>query len=162
MEGILNQKCGLMGITGWNTDRRHILEAAGEGDERCRLALEIEAYRLKKYIGAYLAVVGPMDAVVFTTGAGEGEWFARELVLEGLKCFGILLDCERNLAGSRGRHEALITADVSPVKVFVIPTNEELVFAEDVTALLSGGCSDQQRHEYSFACPDFVPLRPAE
>lgn len=162
MERILNQKCGILGITGWNTDRRHFLEAAFEGNSKCRLALEIEAYRLKKYIGAYLAVVGPLDAVVFTSGVGEKEWFARELVLEELECFGILLDRERNRAVRSERKEALITGDDSPVKVFVIPTNEELVFAEDVTAILSGNYSDHLHHEYSFASPDFVPQRPAE
>jgi acetate kinase len=162
MELILNQKCGIQGITGWNTDRRHFLAAALEGNPRCRLALEIETYRLKKYIGAYLAVVGPLDAVVFTTGAGEQEWFARELVLEGLECFGILPDREKNRAVRSEREETLITGGDSPVKVFVIPTNEELVFAEDVTALLSGNYSDQRRYEYSFASPGFVPQRPAE
>jgi acetate kinase len=162
VEGVLNQKSGILGITGWNTDRRHFLEAVLEGDTRCRLALEIEAYRLKKYIGAYLAVVGPLDAVVITTGAGELEWFARELTLEGLECFGILPDLERNRAVRSGREEALITVDDSPVKVFVIPTNEELVIAEDVSAKLSGNSSDHRHYEYSFASPDFVPQRPAE
>ena len=162
MEYILNQKCGIQGITGWNTDRQHFLEAAFEGKGRCRLALDIETYRLKKYIGAYLAVVGPLDAVVFTTGAGEWEWFARELILEGLECFGILPDQERNRAAHSESEEALITADNSPVKVFVIPTNEELVFAEDVTAILSGDYSDHLRYEYSFAGPNFVPQQSAE
>ena len=161
MERILNQKCGILGITGWNTDRRHFLEAAAEGNSKCRLALEIESYRLKKYIGAYLAVVGPLDAVVFTTGAGEEEWFARELVLEGLECFGILPNRERNRAVRSEREEALITGDGSPVRVYVIPTNEELVFAEDVSALLSGNYPDHLQYEYSFAGPDFVPRQPA-
>jgi acetate kinase len=162
IERILNQKCGILGITGWSTDRRHFLEAAFEGNSKCRLALEIEAYRLKKYIGAYLAVVGPLDAVVFTTGAGEQEWFARELVLEGLECFGILPDREKNRAVRPEWEEALITGDDSPVRVYVIPTNEELVFAEDVSALLSGNNSDHLHYEYSFASPDFVPRQPAE
>ncbi len=162
MEHILNQKCGIVGITGWNTDRQHFLEAALDGDLRCKLALEIEAYRLKKYIGAYLAVIGPLDAVVFTTGAGEGEWFARELVLEGLECFGILPDNGRNRTVNSERKEILITGDNSPVKVFVIPTNEELVFAEDVTAILSGNYSDHLHYHYSFAGPDFIPLSAVE
>lgn len=162
MEYILNQKCGIQGITGWNTDRQHFLEAAYKGEKRCRLALDIETYRLKKYIGAYLAVVGPLDAVVFTTGAGEWEWFARELILEGLECFGILPDQERNRAVRSESEELLITTDDSPVKVFVIPTNEELVFAEDVTAILSGNYSGHLQYEYTFAGPDFVPLRTTE
>ncbi|NTW87881.1 MAG: acetate kinase [Desulfobulbaceae bacterium] len=161
MEHILNQKCGIVGITGWNTDRPHFLEAVLDGNVKCKLALEIEAYRLKKYIGSYLAVVGPLDAVVFTTGGGVGEWLARERALEGLECFGILPDRAKNRAVPSERKEALITDDNSPVKVFVIPTNEELVFAEDVTAILSGNDGNKPYYEYSFADPDFVPLPPA-
>jgi len=158
VESILNQKSGIRGITGWNAERWRILEAAVGGYPRCKLALDMEAYRLKKYIGAYLAVVGPLDAVVFTTGAGELEWFARELTLTGLECFGILPDPERNRAVRSEREEALITTDASPVKVFVIPTDEELVFAQDVTAILSGEYSDHLHYDYSFGRPDFAPL----
>ncbi|GFE62625.1 acetate kinase [Geobacter sp. AOG2] len=161
MESILNQKSGIRGITGWNAERRQILEAAVGGYPRCRLALEMEAYRLKKYIGAYLAAVGPLDAVVFTSGAGELEWFARELALGGLECFGVLPDPERNRAIRSEREEALITGDASPVKVFVIPTDEELVFAQDVTAILSGEYSDHLHYDYSFGRPGFVPLQSA-
>jgi acetate kinase len=162
MERILTQKSGIMGITGWNTERRHILEAAIEGNAKCKLALEIEAYRLKKYIGAYLAVVGPLDAVVFTTGAGEQEWFSRELILEGLECSGILLDHEKNRTVCSEQEESIITCDNSPVRVFVIPTNEELVYAEEVTAILSGSYGGHLNHDYSFARTDIVPLRPTE
>jgi acetate kinase len=157
MERVLNQKSGMAGITGWTRERRYILQAAIEGDAKCRLALEIEAYRLKKYIGAYLAVVGPLDAVVFTTGAGELEWFVRELVLEGLECFGILPDREKNRAVRSERLEALISSQNSPVSVLVIPTNEELVFAEDVTAILSGDNDDHRHYQYSFAQTGFLP-----
>jgi len=157
MEQVLNQKCGILGITGWNTERRHILEAAIAGNSKCRLALEIEAYRLKKYIGAYLAIVGPLDAVVFTTGSGELEWFVRELVLEGLECFGILPDCAKNRAVRPDRKEALISGGNSAIRLYVIPTNEELVFAEDVTAILSANTSDHRQYEYSFARSGFVP-----
>lgn len=156
IERILNQKSGIMGITGLNTDRRHILQAAIEGDKKCALALKIEAYRLKKYIGAYLAVAGPLDAIVFTSGASELEWFSRELVLEGMECFGILTDPAKNHTDGSQWVERLITDDTSPISVFVIPTNEELVFAEDVTAILSGNDS----YEYSFSGANFVPQRP--
>jgi acetate kinase len=162
IEHVLNQKCGIIGITGWNTDRQHFLEAALEGNPKCKLALDIEAYRLKKYIGAYLAVVGPLDAVVFTTGAGELEWFARELVVGGLECFGIVPDHKRNCAAGSKREETVITSDNSPVRVFVIPTNEELVFAEDVTAILSDNYNEDMHHDYSFASPDFIPMRALE
>lgn len=157
VERILNQKSGLLGITGWSAERRHILKAALEGNAKCKLAVEIEAYRLKKYIGAYLAVVGPLDAVIFTSGAGEQEWYVRERVLEGLECFGILPDRERNRAVCSGREEARVTCDSSPVSVFVIPTNEELVLAEDAAAILSGAYSDHLHYDYSFARPDFIP-----
>jgi acetate kinase len=162
IESILNQKSGILGITGWHAERRKILEAASTGHARCRLALEMEAYRLKKYIGAYLAAVGPLDAIVFTTGVGEWEWFARELTLGELECFGILPDRERNRAAGSERKEALITTDASPVRVFVIPTDEELVFAQDVTAILSGGYGDHLHYDYSFSRPDFVPHQHAE
>lgn len=161
IESLLNQKSGIRGITGWNAERWKILEAAVGGYPRCLLALTMEAYRLKKYIGAYLAAVGPLDAVVFTTGAGELEWFARELTLDGLECFGIQPDPERNRAVGPERKESLITGDASPVKVFVIPTDEELVFAQDVTAILSGEYSDHLHYDYSFARPDFVPFQSA-
>ena len=161
MESILNQKSGILGITGWHAERRQILKAASTGHARCRLAMEMEAYRLKKYIGAYLAAVGPLDAVVFTTGAGEWEWFARELTLRGLECFGILPDRERNRAAGSERKEALITSDKSPVRVFVIPTDEELVFAQDVTAMISGEYNGHLHHDYSFARPGFVPHQSA-
>lgn len=162
MESILNQKSGILGITGWHAERRQVLEAACGGHARCLLALQMEAYRLKKYLGAYLAAVGPLDAVVFTTGAGEWEWFARELTLGGLECFGILPDHERNRAAGSGRREALITSDASLVKGFVIPTDEELVFAQDVTAILSGEYIGHQHHDYSFARPGFIPQQHAE
>lgn len=157
IERVLNQKSGIMGITGLNMDRRQVLKAAIEGNLKCKLALEIESYRLKKYIGAYLAVIGTLDAVVFTSGSGDLEWFAREQVLEGLECFGIRLDLEKNRAGGSESEEQLITSPHSPIRVFVIPTNEELVFAEDVTAILSGNAN----YEYSFSGADFVPQRPA-
>lgn len=156
MEHILNQRSGIAGITGWKTDRRNILEAAIEGNIKCKLALEIQAYRLKKYIGAYLAVIGPLDAVVFTTGVGKQEWFARELILDGLECFGILPDRDRNQAVRPEREESLISSDNSPVSVFVISTNEELIFAEDVTAVLSENHSAHPYNNYAFDRPDFV------
>jgi acetate kinase len=162
MELVLNQKSGISGITGLSKERRHILQAAIEGHAKCKLALEIEAYRLKKYIGAYLAVVGPLDAVVFTTGAGESEWFVRELTLEGLECFGILLDREKNRAVRSEQRETFISEEGSPIKILVVPTNEELVFAEDVTAILSGNYSAIINHEYSFGRSDFVHLHVIE
>ncbi len=159
-EQILNNKSGIVGMTGQRAGRRQFLEAAAEGVPRCKLALEIETYRIRKYIGSYLAIIGPLDGIVFTAGAGEVEWPVREMVLHGLDCFGIRLDRDRNRAIRPGREEAEITGEGSLVRTFVIPTNEELVCVEDVAAIHSGGCSDHQRRDYSFAHPGFVPPGP--
>ncbi len=158
MEGVLNQKSGLCGIAGRYLDRRHMLDGALDGDERCRLALEMEAYRLRKYIGAYLAAVGPLDGVVFTAGVGTTEWLARERTLAELGCFGIRLDRDRNRYASLQGGEVLISTDDSAIRVFVIPSDEELVFAEDVAAILAGKHGDHLRFGYSFGEADFTPL----
>ena len=157
LEQILNNKSGVFGITGQRLERRQFLKAALDGDSRCKLALEIETYRLRKYIGAYLAIIGPLDAIVFTTGTGASEWPVREMVLNGLECFGIRLDRDSNRAVRSEQEEVEITGEGSLIRVFVIPTNEELVIAEDVAAIHSGVYSDPQHYDYSFACADFVP-----
>ena len=154
IDAILNKKSGIIGITGRFTDRRDVIKCAQEGDVRCQLALDLEAYRIKKYIGSYLAVVGKLDAVVFTAGVGEMSVEAREQVLTGLEHIGIILDKERNKVRTR-KKETLITTDDSPVKVFVIPTDEELVITEDTAALLNGTYADHMNFEYSFSKPDF-------
>lgn len=156
IDGILNKKSGVLGITGRYTDRRDVIENAAAGDERCRLALEIEGYRLKKYIGSYMAAIGRLDAVVFTAGVGEMGWPIRERAIEGLEHMGIYLDRERNKGAMTRKRESLITTDDSPVKVFVIPTDEELVFTEDVVAILNGSYTDHMHFEYSFSLPAFV------
>ncbi|HOP41056.1 MAG TPA: acetate kinase [Geobacteraceae bacterium] len=150
IDAILNKKSGILGITKQFTDRRDVIEKASNGDRLCTLALEIEAYRLKKYIGGYMSVIGKLDAVIFTAGVGERGWQIREMALEGLEHIGICLDKDRNREAVKGR-ECLITTDDSPVKVYVIPTNEELVFIEDVAAILDGTYSDHMSFNYSFA-----------
>jgi hypothetical protein len=115
----------------------------------------METYRIKKYIGSYLAVVGKLDAVVFTAGVGEMSVEARELVLNNLEHIGIILDKGRNNVRTR-KQETLITTDDSPVKVFVIPTDEELVITEDTAALLNGTYADHMNFEYSFSKPCFA------
>ncbi len=137
IDGILNQKSGVLGIAGYPFSREALVEEAGRGDRRCRLALDIEAYRLKKYIGSYCAAVGPLDALVFTSDNGMAEWSLRELALEGMEGFGIRLDRERNRYGVNRSCEALVSTDDSPVKIFVIPTDEEQVITEEVAALLA-------------------------
>ena len=156
IDSILNKKSGILGITGRFTDRRDVIENADKGDRLCILALDIEAYRLKKYIGSYMAAVGRLDAVVFTAGVGEMGWPIRERAIEGLEHLGIYLDKERNKGAMTRKRETLITTDDSPVKVYVIPTDEELVFTEDVVAILNGTYTDHMQFEYSFAKADFV------
>lgn len=156
IDSILNKKSGVMGITGRFTDRRDVIEHANAGDRRCQLSLDIESYRLKKYIGAFMAAVGKLDAVVFTAGVGEMGAAIREKAIEGLEHIGIILDHERNNSAMTRKRETLITADDSPVKVFVIPTDEELVFTEDVVGILNGTYTDHMHFQYSFAKPDFV------
>ena len=156
IDSILNKKSGVLGVTGRFTDRRDVIEQAQGGDDRCRLALEIEAYRLKKYVGSFMAAIGKLDAVVFTAGVGEMGWLIREKAIEGLEHMGIHLDKERNRGAMTRKRESLITTDDSPVKVFVIPTDEELVFTEDVAAILAGTYTDHMKFEYSFGRSDFV------
>ena len=156
IDSILNKKAGILGITGQYTDRRDVIESAEKGDcPRCQLALDVEAYRLKKYIGAYAAAVGGIDAVVFTAGVGEMGWLIREKALEGLEFMGIILDREKNRNTMTRKKESVITTPDSPVKVFVIPTDEELVFTEDVVAILEGTYTDHMNFKYSFCSPEF-------
>jgi acetate kinase len=156
IDSILNKKSGILGITGQYTDRRDVIESAETGGcPRCQLALDVEAYRLKKYIGSYAAAIGGIDAVVFTAGVGEMAWLIREMALEGLEFMGILLDREKNRNTMTRKKESVITTPDSPVKVFVIPTDEELVFTEDVAAILEGTYTDHMKFKYSFCSPEF-------
>ncbi|MEA5112722.1 MAG: acetate kinase [Geobacteraceae bacterium] len=155
IDNILNKKSGVLGITGKYADWRDIIENAEKGDRQCKLAMEIEAYQLKKYIGAYLVAIGELDAVVFTAGAGEMGWQLREKTLEGLDHIGIRIDNQKNRAATSRNKESVITTGDSTIKVFVIPTNEELVVVEDVVAILAGDYADHMNFQYSFAQPDF-------
>jgi acetate kinase len=156
IDSILNKKAGILGITGQYTDRRDVIEGAEDDNcPRCQLALDVEAYRLKKYIGSYAAAAGGIDAVVFTAGVGEMASLIREKALEGLEFMGIILDKEKNRNTMTRKSENVITTPDSPVKVFVIPTDEELVFTEDVVAILEGTYTDHMNYKYSFASSDF-------
>ncbi len=155
VDAILNKKSGILGVTGKYTDRRDVIEGAEQGDEGCRLAIEMEAYRLKKYIGSYAASLGGLDAVVFTAGVGEMGWQIREKTLEGLEFLGIRLDREVNRNTMTRKRESVITTADSKVKVFVIPTDEELVFTEDVVAILEGTYTDHMNFHYTFGGRDF-------
>ena len=131
---LLNKKSGLMGLSGVSSDMRDVYNAADEGNERAQMTLDIWAYRVKKYIGAYAAAMGGLDAVIFTAGIGENDKRSRASVCEGLEFMGIKLDPEKN--NIRGV-EAEISAADSKVKVWVIPTNEELAIARDTLELVS-------------------------
>ncbi|MDY0213411.1 MAG: acetate kinase [Desulfuromonadaceae bacterium] len=155
IDSLLNKKSGVLGVTGRYTDRRDVIENAKKGDYRCKLALEIEAYRIKKYIGAYAAVLGGVDAVVFTAGVGENAGVIREKAVEGLEYMGIKLDKEKNMQTYSKHGETEISLPDSAVKVFVIPTNEELVFIEDVVAIMNNTYTDHMDCSYTFASPDY-------
>ncbi|MBQ4493764.1 MAG: acetate kinase [Elusimicrobiaceae bacterium] len=150
MYTILNKKSGVLGITEKYQDRRDIEIAAEKGDERCKLAIEMEAYRMKKYIGAYAAALGRVDAIVWTAGVGERGPVYREKALQGLEYMGVHYDKERNFAAMTKNAESLISTQDSPVKVFVIPTDEEIVFAEDVAAICAGTYDIHTNFKYSF------------
>ncbi|MBN1940246.1 MAG: acetate kinase [Candidatus Aminicenantes bacterium] len=156
MNDLLNKKSGLLGITGKYTDRRDVQNAAEAGDARSALAVELEAYRIKKYIGAYMAAIGGADAIVFTAGVGEMSDLIREKSLEGLEFLGIKLDKEKNKLAKTRNAETEISAADSKVKVFVIPTDEERVFIEDVIALVENKYDEHTKFTYRFQSPDYV------
>jgi len=155
LDSILNKKSGLLGITGKYFDRRDIDKQADAGDERCKLAQEMEAYRLRKYIGAYAAAMGGLDAIVFTAGAGELNSALRQRIMEGLEFLGIELDPQKNSEGSSRERETVISTESSKVKIMVIPTDEELVFVEDVAAILEGRYDLHTKFTYTFQDPKF-------
>jgi acetate kinase len=155
MDSILNKKSGLLGITGQYTDRRDIGNGIEAGDKRCKLAHDIECYRIKKYIGSYMAVLGTVDAIVFTAGVGEMGSEIRQQALEGLESLGIKIDKAKNLKTRTKKAEVEISTPDSPVKVFVIPTDEELVFTEDVVGILENTYCDHMDFDYSFKSKDY-------
>jgi len=153
---VLNKKSGILGITGKYTDRRDVEMAAETGDPRAKLAIEMEAYRIKFYIGAYMAALGRVDAIVFTAGVGEMGWEIREKALEGLEELSIILDKQRNREAMSRNHEFVISSDASKVTVLVIPTDEELVLVEDAVAIIEGRYDIPEKFSYSFESPDYV------
>ncbi|MEA4919535.1 MAG: acetate kinase [Clostridiaceae bacterium] len=130
---MLNKKSGVLGISGVSSDFRDLDEAAAKGNEKAQLALDIFAYNVKKYIGSYMAALGGADAIVFTAGLGENSADMRAKITNGLEYLGIEIDHQKNAV--RGTVD--ITGKNSKVKVFVIPTNEELVIASDTQAIVS-------------------------
>ncbi len=133
MAEYLNKESGVLGISGVSSDMREVEAAAAEGNKRARLALEMYAYRIKKYIGAYAAAMGGVDIIVWTAGVGENQTDIRENSCKGLEFLGIKIDTEANKVKGE---EAIISAPDSKVTVCVIPTDEELMIAKDTMALL--------------------------
>lgn len=156
MENALNKKSGVLGITEKWVDRRDIEIAAAEGNERALLAQAIEGYRVRKYIGAYASAVGGIDALVFTAGVGERGPVIRRIATEGLDFMGIKVDQEKNKASMTRNAETCISTDDSKVKVFVIPTDEELVMTEDTYALEEGTYDIHTNFTYTFQDPGYV------
>ncbi|WP_312650044.1 acetate kinase [Proteiniclasticum sp.] len=133
VNNIMNKKSGVLGLSGVSSDFRDIEDAAAEGNERAKLALDVFHYRVKKYIGDYMAVLNGVDAIIFTAGLGENAVETREEIVKDLEWFGIELDTERNKV--RGQ-ERIISKEGSKVKIIVIPTNEELMIARDTMTLV--------------------------
>ncbi|MCA9758501.1 MAG: hypothetical protein KDA27_22080, partial [Candidatus Eisenbacteria bacterium] len=132
---LLNKKSGLLGLTGRTNDMREIEAAAANGDERARLAIEVYCHRVKKHIGASTAVLGGVDALVFTAGVGENSSLIRKTCVEGLEALGFTMDLTRNETAPRGVETDVAAAD-SRVRILVIPTDEEVAIAEETYAVI--------------------------
>lgn len=130
---MMNKKSGLLGISGVSSDMRDVEKAAADGNERAQLALDILEYQVTKYMGAFVAALGGVDAICFTAGVGENSPSLRQAVCENLSFLGIEIDADRN----RIRGEELkISTENSKVEVYVIPTNEELMIARDTREIV--------------------------
>ncbi len=136
VNAYLNKKCGFLGVSGVSSDCRDIEAAIKEGNERARLALHMLGYQIKKYIGAYAAAMGGLDAIVFTAGIGENTASIRALACEGLEYLGVAFDEEINANIPRPLKTTCISQETSRVKIYMIPTNEELVIASDTEKLV--------------------------
>ena len=134
IDQMLNKESGLKGLCGLN-DMRDIHDAIASGDKRAKLALDVQTYRNKKYVGAFMAVLGRVDAIIFTAGIGENDEVVREMTLQGLEQFGIVMDLELN--NQRIKKPTLLSTLESQVQIWGIPTNEELAIAREAKAVLS-------------------------
>jgi acetate kinase len=129
----LNKKCGILGVSELSSDLRDLTAAANDGNEKARLALEMLAYRVKKYVGSYIAVLGGVDAIVFTGGIGEHSPLVRGLVMENMEYCGAKFDAKKNEEYSSGI--GYLNTEDSKVKIIVLPTNEELSIARETKIL---------------------------
>jgi len=132
---LINKFSGMLGVSGISSDMRDIEKAAEEGNERAKLSLDMYAYRLRKYIGAYTAAMGGLDILVFTGGIGENDIYVRQMACSGMEYLGIKLDAKLNKEKVMNK-KGLISAADSKVQVVVMPTNEELVIARDTMAIV--------------------------
>jgi acetate kinase len=132
VDTYMNKKSGVLGISGVSSDFRDLEEAAAKGNERAQLAIDVFAYTVRKYIGSYAAAMGGVDAIVFTAGLGENSSTMRDQICNGLEFLGTRIDPVRN--NVRGKEQE-ISAEGSKVKIFEIPTNEELVIARDTKTI---------------------------
>ncbi|MBU3015339.1 acetate kinase [Poseidonibacter lekithochrous] len=133
---VMNKKSGILGISGQSSDLREVLEGMQAGDDRCRLAVEMVAYNIKKYVGAYVAALDGIDALCFTGGIGENSALIREIVCAGLDGMGLNIDPTKN--NRRSQEPRDIATNSSGARIFVIPTNEEYVIANDTYKIVSG------------------------
>jgi acetate kinase len=136
-EELLNKRSGLLGLSGVSSDMREVLKAADAGQSRALLALKAYCYRVRKYIGAYAAAMGGLDAVVFTAGIGQGSAEVRALALQGLECMGVVLDAARNRAARGFDDVCRVSTDDSQVAVLVVPADEERMMAREALRTLS-------------------------
>ena len=152
IDKLLNKKSGLLGLSGVSSDMREVLTAADQGNRRALVALKAFCYRVRKQIGAYVASLGGIDALVFTAGIGQGSSVVRALSLQGLECMGITLDEKRNNE-ARGDEVCRISADDSRVAVLIVPTDEERMMAREALRTLSRSyisrvLEDQKQHSF--------------
>lgn len=133
LNDFMNKKCGMQGISGVSSDFRDLWISAGDGNKRSELALKMFIYQAKKYIGAFFAVLNGADAIVFTAGVGENDYDVRRLAVENLENLGIMMDTEKNVVKSK---QIDVTAPGSKVKILIIPTNEELMIAQETMELV--------------------------
>ncbi|CAM3815897.1 acetate/propionate family kinase [Arcobacter cloacae] len=132
---VMNKKSGILGISGKSSDLREVLEGMQNGDDKCRLAVDMVAYNIKKYVGAYVAALDGVDALCFTGGIGENAALIREKVCAGLDSMGLVIDPVKN--NRRSREARDIATNGSASRIFVIPTNEEFVIANDTFKIVS-------------------------
>jgi acetate kinase len=139
LDEVLNQQSGLLGVSGVSHDLREVTRAAEEGNERALLALDLHAYRVRKYLGAYVVVLGGVDAVAFSGGIGEHSASMRERICKDLEFLGIRLDLDRNNKARGPEEPARISAEDGAVAVWVVPTDEEREIAHQTAAFLRRG-----------------------